>query len=394
MERPTRDFERTSDAFIRQVAHDLRASLNVVVSWAELVKAGQLPPEDVSRAGDTIVRHARHLSERLGVALDLWRLDSGLLDRRRCVSPDRRDRACRGRRRAPAFRQPSRDLPDRRARRWTGQRGRAPACPGARVLLGDAAAEHAGRSARGRHAVDADGGQVIVRIVGGGLMPAQIAFNRDLADTRATGPETPVRLRAVPGQGARRAQRGLARRRAGRGRPRGHARAAAGRPSPAIATIGSPDSHWLEFCLISSVTSPAANAPRCGYFDQCGRLLDRSTRWFRSAKCSFKPAIAAGLAPRRRERPSLRLGGRGVGSGYASARMGISDGGACDQAHEARFQPRAGSGRPSGAGGRRRARTRPVAEMPARAAAASPLKPVRPSLMPSRCWCRSTTISS
>ena len=75
-----RDTDRTSDAFIRQVAHDLRASLNVVVSWAELVKAGQLPPEDVSRAGDTIVRHARHLSERLGVALDLWRLDSGLLD--------------------------------------------------------------------------------------------------------------------------------------------------------------------------------------------------------------------------------------------------------------------------------------------------------------------------
>ena len=79
MEQPIADTDRTSDAFIRQVAHDLRASLNVVVSWAELVKAGQLPPEDVSRAGDTIVRHARHLSERLGVALDLWRLDSGLL---------------------------------------------------------------------------------------------------------------------------------------------------------------------------------------------------------------------------------------------------------------------------------------------------------------------------
>ena len=68
----------TSDAFIRHVAHDLRASLNAVVGWAELVKGGLLPPEELQRAGDTIVRHARHLSQRLGDALDLWRLDVGL----------------------------------------------------------------------------------------------------------------------------------------------------------------------------------------------------------------------------------------------------------------------------------------------------------------------------
>jgi K+-sensing histidine kinase KdpD len=79
VEHQTPDPERTSDAFIRHVAHDLRASLNAVVGWAELVKAGQLPPDEMKRAGDTIVRHARHLSQRLGDALDLWRLDVALL---------------------------------------------------------------------------------------------------------------------------------------------------------------------------------------------------------------------------------------------------------------------------------------------------------------------------
>ena len=80
MERPISDLDRSSDVYLRHVAHDLRASLNVVVSWAELVKAGRLSPEDLARAGDTIVRHTRHLSQRLSDALDVWRLDLGGLD--------------------------------------------------------------------------------------------------------------------------------------------------------------------------------------------------------------------------------------------------------------------------------------------------------------------------
>lgn len=79
MPQPTNPAAQASDAFIRHVGHDLRSSLNAVVAWGELVRTGQLPPEELTRAGDTIVRQARHLSRRLSDALDLWRLDVGAL---------------------------------------------------------------------------------------------------------------------------------------------------------------------------------------------------------------------------------------------------------------------------------------------------------------------------
>ena len=65
------------DEYIRQVGHDLRAPLNAIVTWGELVKAGQLSPEDTIRAGETIVRHARRLAEQLNDALDTWRREAG-----------------------------------------------------------------------------------------------------------------------------------------------------------------------------------------------------------------------------------------------------------------------------------------------------------------------------
>lgn len=190
VERPGREPDRTSDAFIRQVAHDLRASLNVVVSWGELVKAGQLPPDDVSRAGDTIVRHARHLSERLGVALDLWRLDSGLLTVVPHVCPvgaivraavDEARRHCESRRVTCRLEMQS----DGSASVDTFRLAQA-----IRVLLIDAAV-----NTPADHTVEvtltADDQCVIVRIIGGGLAPEQMAFDRNLADTRASGPRRP-----------------------------------------------------------------------------------------------------------------------------------------------------------------------------------------------------------
>jgi signal transduction histidine kinase len=63
------------DEDIRQVGHDLRGPLNAIVAWGELLKAGQLSHEDSVRAGETIVRHARHMADRLNAALDAWRLD-------------------------------------------------------------------------------------------------------------------------------------------------------------------------------------------------------------------------------------------------------------------------------------------------------------------------------
>ena len=229
VERPTRHSDRTSDAFIRQVAHDLRASLNVVVSWAELVKAGQLPPDDVSRAGETIVRHARHLSERLGVALDLWRLDSGLLaPSMRVVSIGAVVRA--------AVEDARRLFDSRRVSCRLDVRGDGSASVDAPrlaqalvVLLGDAAANTPPDQSV-EVTVDADGAQVVIAHRRGGLMPDQAAFDRKRGGHQRQRPEAPVRLRARAGQGARRAQRRRARRRAGRRRSRGDDRAAAATP--------------------------------------------------------------------------------------------------------------------------------------------------------------------
>ncbi len=64
------------DEHIRKVGHDLRAPLNAIVTWGELVKAGQLSPADSVRAGETIVRHARNLAGQLSEALDEWRADA------------------------------------------------------------------------------------------------------------------------------------------------------------------------------------------------------------------------------------------------------------------------------------------------------------------------------
>ena len=173
----------TSDAFIRHVAHDLRASLNTVVGWAELVKGGQLPPEELQRAGDTIVRHARHLSQRLGDALDLWRLDVGLFG----MSP-----------RPSAVSAAVRSAVDAARPQFESRRVECALevhadgvadVDGPRlvqalvVLLADAAANTpAGQRVDASLAVE--GTDLVVRIVGGGRLPEASAFERSPSDTR------------------------------------------------------------------------------------------------------------------------------------------------------------------------------------------------------------------
>lgn len=184
MHQPTSDPDRTSDAFIRHVAHDLRASLNVVVSWAELVRGGQLPPEDLTRAGETIVRHARHLSQRLSAALDVWRLDNGLLAPapRRCAvgavvraAIDETQSQCESRRILCAL-----DI----RRDGAGFVDSAHLTQALAALVADAAANtQAGH--RVDIGVDGDERQSVIRIVGGGRLPGEEAFDRNPAETRA-----------------------------------------------------------------------------------------------------------------------------------------------------------------------------------------------------------------
>ena len=189
--------ERTSDVFLRHVAHDLRASLNVVVSWGELVKAGQLPPDDLARAGDTIVRHARHLSRRLSDALDLWRLDLGRLEL--TAHPSAVSAAVRS---AVDLARPQFDS-RRVSARWTSTpmawrtwmaRGWSQALV---VLLEDAATNTpAGQRVEVRLDVDTAG--PVVRIVGGGRLPDAAAFDRNPPEP-ARPSAAAVRLRPRPG---------------------------------------------------------------------------------------------------------------------------------------------------------------------------------------------------
>jgi K+-sensing histidine kinase KdpD len=182
--------ERTSDLFLRHVAHDLRASLNVVVSWGELVKAGQLPPADLARAGDTIVRHARQLSRRLSDALDLWRLDLGRLEltaRPSAVSAAVRSAVDDTRSHFDSRRvECSLDIHADGLAHMDGAR----LVQALVALLEDAATNTpAGQSVE--VTLDVETAGPIVRIVGGGRMPDAAAFDRNPPETRPTGARRP-----------------------------------------------------------------------------------------------------------------------------------------------------------------------------------------------------------
>lgn len=190
MSLPPESPDRPSDAFIRHVAHDLRASLNAVVGWAELVKSGALPPEDLARAGDTIVRHSRQLSQRLGDALDLWRLDVGLL----AVAPRPASVASAVRAAVDAARP---QFDSRRVQCRLQVLGDVSAAiDGPRLvqalvaLLADAAANTP--AGQGVDVVaSAEAGDALVRIAGGGRMPEPGWRDRQPADTRTGGTTRP-----------------------------------------------------------------------------------------------------------------------------------------------------------------------------------------------------------
>jgi CheY-like chemotaxis protein len=65
------------DEVRRRVAHDVRASLNTISGWAEIVRQTTTDEATRLRAVETILRHVRQASRRLDEALDLWRVDVG-----------------------------------------------------------------------------------------------------------------------------------------------------------------------------------------------------------------------------------------------------------------------------------------------------------------------------
>lgn len=182
--------DRSSAAFLRHVAHDLRASLNVVVSWAELLKAGRLSAEETVRAGETIVRHSRQLSQRLGDALDVWRLDLGLLS----VAPGSSTVSAIVRAAAdvaqPHFE--SRKVECALGLHADGvtQADGAQLAQALVVLLADAVSNTpAGQRVEVTLSHESD--HLVCRVVGGGRLPEQTAFRRDATETGSSGGARP-----------------------------------------------------------------------------------------------------------------------------------------------------------------------------------------------------------
>lgn len=68
-----------SDDYLSTVAHDLRGSLNSIIGWAELIKRKALNEAGNVRAGETIIRQAKHQLDLVNEVVDTWRLLSGNL---------------------------------------------------------------------------------------------------------------------------------------------------------------------------------------------------------------------------------------------------------------------------------------------------------------------------
>lgn len=67
------------DAYLAQVAHELRGSLNAILGWAEFLRTNAGEDSARRRAAETIIRHARQQTQMVGELIDTWRLASGTL---------------------------------------------------------------------------------------------------------------------------------------------------------------------------------------------------------------------------------------------------------------------------------------------------------------------------
>jgi signal transduction histidine kinase len=67
------------DGFLATLSHELRTPPNAIVGWAHLLQRGQLAPDEVSRAIDTILRSATAQTQIIDELLDVSRIVTGKL---------------------------------------------------------------------------------------------------------------------------------------------------------------------------------------------------------------------------------------------------------------------------------------------------------------------------
>jgi signal transduction histidine kinase/CheY-like chemotaxis protein len=70
---------RVKDEFLATLSHELRTPLTAIVGWAYLLQRGQLTPDEISGAIDTIIRNANAQNQIIDQLLDVSRIVTGKL---------------------------------------------------------------------------------------------------------------------------------------------------------------------------------------------------------------------------------------------------------------------------------------------------------------------------
>ena len=70
---------RVKDGFLATLSHELRTPLNAIVGWAHLLQRGQLAPDEMVNAIDTILRNATAQTQIIDELLDVSRIVTGKL---------------------------------------------------------------------------------------------------------------------------------------------------------------------------------------------------------------------------------------------------------------------------------------------------------------------------
>jgi PAS domain S-box-containing protein len=70
---------KSKDVFLATLSHELRTPLNAIVGWTDMMRNGQLRPDEMGRAVETIDRNAHALNQLVADLLDVSRIVTGSL---------------------------------------------------------------------------------------------------------------------------------------------------------------------------------------------------------------------------------------------------------------------------------------------------------------------------
>jgi signal transduction histidine kinase/ActR/RegA family two-component response regulator len=77
--RRAKESSQLKEEFLATVSHELRNPLNAILGWSRMLRAGQIPEAEVSKALDTIERNARAQAQLIDDLLDVSRIITGKL---------------------------------------------------------------------------------------------------------------------------------------------------------------------------------------------------------------------------------------------------------------------------------------------------------------------------